>query len=406
MVNNSNYYFREKSGMFHFDRFDEPTKQIAVPSDPSLKQLPDLTVCAIFAEEIETQLALAKVTSIRPVDYGWNGGSSAKVVDQRSTLEANSPDGTRKAVVEEKSIKIVDRNRQRLVARIKTDQSIREISFTPKGTRIVVKFDDGSYQCFDSRSYADRQTDRDHEFKEQLNTRDFLNTLLASPIPNSELFESILDDKKMSLTQKSVLGGRLSMELDSIKSQAAKLFRDISEDCLTMEEVREKVSEQESSNPMIVNRYNLRSYLAGWNRANATTLNAWAWRVVLNRSSLPESYHRALRNVLVAVSESKSGVDSLYARDTLGVAYYRTQQYEQSITELESLEKECISSKTKLFFSSLAFLAMSHFQLGNKEAAQKYFDRLLQMRVELQEAGGLTAEFSAFFDEAKALISP
>jgi serine/threonine protein kinase len=393
-------YYRSKAGILKIDRFDEPKQNIDTPADPSLHQLPELVVCAMFAQEMDKLPEPATVQGINLIDYGWNGGTSHKNLDLRLNLEANSPDGTRRAVVDNKSIKIEDRNRQRLVARIKTSESIRDISFTPKGKRIVVKLENGSFQCFDARTYEERQSERDREFQKRTETTTYMDTLLASQCPNDLLLETIIDDSKLSLAQKSSLGSRLPMELEGITIKSNNLFKKISEGCLTLDEVRQGIKEQELANPQVATRYGLQSYLPSWIRE----LHDKTWQIILNPVGTEESYSLAIQNMLTAISATDADSDDiLLYRNALGGGYYRVQQFEKSIEELESVMVACEMRKKEFYISGLAHLAMSNYKLGDKEAAAKYFDR---MTVRRNKAGELANELIALLDEAKALIDP
>jgi uncharacterized protein HemY len=90
--------------------------------------------------------------------------------------------------------------------------------------------------------------------------------------------------------------------------------------------------------------------------------------------------------------------------NTLGVAQYRVGQYQQAVETLSRSNK----LNTRRFQTSvpgdLAFLAMAHHQLGQKEQAQDYLKRLREAMNKPQLASAFPEEPETFLREAEALL--
>ena len=84
-------------------------------------------------------------------------------------------------------------------------------------------------------------------------------------------------------------------------------------------------------------------------------------------------------------------------RNTLGVARYRAGQYEEAIADLE---KAAALRKGGDSFDWL-FLAMSHWQLGNKDEARKWYDKAVEWTEKNQPRN---AELRRFRTEAAELL--
>ena len=136
---------------------------------------------------------------------------------------------------------------------------------------------------------------------------------------------------------------------------------------------------------------------------------ASVWLVPRNRASaevrsaegLAEGYRQALRWAERAGELTRDDGSML---NTLGVAQYRTGQYEQALKTLSQSEQ--LNAKDRRFGgphpSDLAFQAMAHHQLGHKEEAAKLLVRL--RKIMKQGRWAEDAEARGFLREAEVLI--
>jgi WD40 repeat protein len=86
--------------------------------------------------------------------------------------------------------------------------------------------------------------------------------------------------------------------------------------------------------------------------------------------------------------------------NTLGIAQYRLGKYAEAVDTLTHSDQLSAAGNQGSRPADLAFLAMAHWRLGQKEKAQDYLDRLRQTMKEGQWSDG---ESQAFLREAEAL---
>jgi uncharacterized protein HemY len=87
--------------------------------------------------------------------------------------------------------------------------------------------------------------------------------------------------------------------------------------------------------------------------------------------------------------------------NTLGVAQYRTGQYQAALATLTDSDKIQSARLKGSHPADLAFLAMAHQQLGHKDQAREVLGRLRQS-IKARWSGD--AEALAFLQEAEAMI--
>jgi uncharacterized protein HemY len=85
--------------------------------------------------------------------------------------------------------------------------------------------------------------------------------------------------------------------------------------------------------------------------------------------------------------------------NTLGVAYFRTGNFESAITALERA-RDLGCGGTSFDY---VFLAMSHARLGNREESQRC---LTSAVIEKEKSHPSSPELARFCDEAQSLIGP
>src|SRR5262249_40032431 len=109
---------------------------------------------------------------------------------------------------------------------------------------------------------------------------------------------------------------------------------------------------------------------AGACRALAIALNNKAWRMADRQASVAEARR--------AVALAKEAVRLLPAEgilwNTLGVTHYRARQWKEAVT---ALERAIDAGKGGGGFGWF-FLAMAHWQLGDKQEARKWYEQAVK----------------------------
>ena len=141
-------------------------------------------------------------------------------------------------------------------------------------------------------------------------------------------------------------------------------------------------------------------------RGNPGALNSASWFIVHQPNSTPAEYKRALQLAQEAVRAAPQ--DGLIL-NTLGVAQYRAGHYHEAIetlTESDRINSAALSGVSRQQQGSmpadLAFLAMAHHQLGLKQQALEWLDKLRESVA--REGPRRLSESRWFLQEAEALI--
>src|SRR5262249_49140652 len=132
---------------------------------------------------------------------------------------------------------------------------------------------------------------------------------------------------------------------------------------------------------------------------NPMTLDKLAWRLVRSPADQRDA-ERGLRLIRKAVQKEP---DNAFYLNTLGVAQYRTGQYQEAVA---TLEKSLAAGKGASDAFDLFFLAMSHAKLGDAAKAKDCFDRAVRWwegRKDLSPQH--IEELTAFRAEAEALLT-
>jgi eukaryotic-like serine/threonine-protein kinase len=129
-------------------------------------------------------------------------------------------------------------------------------------------------------------------------------------------------------------------------------------------------------------------------------LNERAWQLVMPLGGEMPGYHRALRYSEEACQlEPENGL----SLNTLGVAYYRIGNYEKALATLlrsDAINKAQFNGSIP---TDLAFLAMTHQQLGHAKEAQTELQRLRERMKDPRWAKD--NEEQGFLHEAEALLA-
>ncbi len=105
---------------------------------------------------------------------------------------------------------------------------------------------------------------------------------------------------------------------------------------------------------------------------HATALNNFAWMLLTHPDAARRDASRALELARRSVEHAPNATEFW---NTLGIAHYRTGQSQPAIDALQKAE----DLKPGVYFGDNAFfIAMSHWQLGNRDPARDWFDRAVE----------------------------
>jgi tetratricopeptide (TPR) repeat protein len=129
-------------------------------------------------------------------------------------------------------------------------------------------------------------------------------------------------------------------------------------------------------------------------------MNEVAWWLVT--ASNPVHREPALAVELAQQVVRQAPREAVYWK-TLGVAYYRSGEWEAALQALEEAEKV---APGRYFGSNAYFQAMCHHQLGDPAKAKDYYDRAVRWCQEDPDnlASAQQRELEAFRAEAEALL--
>ncbi len=168
----------------------------------------------------------------RDLQIAWVMGTGAVPPTNRqtaTTMPANvksfttstmTPDGSRfLSTNDDRSIRIYETQNWRHLATVPVKSVVKQLRFSPDGTRLFINFTDGSAEIWDTRPYAERQADRDRVFAERKPAREYVQNLLKSDLPESQLVEHVKADASLSELRKVVVQEELDWELKRREAQ-------------------------------------------------------------------------------------------------------------------------------------------------------------------------------------------
>jgi serine/threonine protein kinase/Tfp pilus assembly protein PilF len=129
-------------------------------------------------------------------------------------------------------------------------------------------------------------------------------------------------------------------------------------------------------------------------------LRALAWHLATDPDPSARDPRRAVELAKEAIARASKGV---YFFGTLGVAYYRTGEYPAAITQLEKSIKLRGHENPRVNAIEAFFLAMAHWQLGDKPKARQWYGRALEW-MEKDHLNPREEELRGFRTEAATLL--
>ena len=136
-----------------------------------------------------------------------------------------SPDNTRLVTGDDSTIRFYDTATWREVAVFRQETAVKDLKFTPDGTRLIVRFGDGSAQIWDPRPLAERQKMWARRAAERKPAREYLDKLLAGPMMMAkgaaDRKQAVRDDATITPLRKLVALELLDLEIHKRERQAA-----------------------------------------------------------------------------------------------------------------------------------------------------------------------------------------
>ena len=126
----------------------------------------------------------------------------------------------------------------------------------------------------------------------------------------------------------------------------------------------------------------------------AVRLNSWAWELATCADPKRRDPARAVRLAKKAVEAAPK---KEFIWNTLGAAHYRAGDWKAAIAALQ----KCMALRSGGDSNDFFFLAMAHWQLGNKDQARKWYDRAVEW---MEKNKPRHAELLRFRAEAEALL--
>ncbi|MFH1999464.1 MAG: protein kinase [Planctomycetota bacterium] len=164
-------------------------------------------------------------------------------------------------------------------------------------------------------------------------------------------------------------------------------------------EIRDQIYREE---PIPIDLHPFAEGLINLHEEDPFELNRKAWKFLVSlRENKKESYKEPLEEAERACALSPG--NGTYEQ-TLGVAQYRYDHYEEALTSLTPFINNFSPDTDGGFLTPLVFCTMASCKLGNKHEADEYLNRLREKIQEDPRIGRL-ASYAAFLEEAESLIS-
>jgi eukaryotic-like serine/threonine-protein kinase len=264
------------------------------------------------------------------------------------TSVAFSPDGKRIASASgDKTVKLWDTTTGQETLTLKGDAEFDSVAFSPDGKRLAAVNRHGTAKLWDARPWTPSLRAEQRLFRTVCEASSLVDELFASVGLRTEVIRLIAEDVTLN---------------NEVRQKALEIARGRTED-------------------------------PWW-------FNEKSWRVAARRDEAREAYAVALCRAETAWKLEPGDVHCL---NTLGVAQYRVGKYQQALDTLSRSDEINSHSQAGRLPADVAFLALVHFKLGQKEKAQALIGELRQLMKQPQWCNN--AEAQGFLHEAEELLS-
>jgi len=283
---------------------------------------------------------------------------------------------------EDKTLKLWDAATGRATRTLKGHtKNVSDVGFSSDGKRIVSSSADTTMKLWDVATGQETLTLKGHSGT--INHASFSsdgNRILSGSAADRTL--NVWDARPWTMQQR-------------VARQAADVVRGAWQKDLTKDAVLQRIRTDPGLDQAI--RQKAVQLVESLNGPTAAEFNNVSWRTVRQRRSTPGSYRQALKQVQAAMALEPNNV---MFRNTLGVALYRSGDYEGAVSTLTQNEIYIRTLGRESPVDSV-FLAMALFRIGKIEAAQKRMEQLRTVAKQPQWASN--AEFLGFLREAEGL---
>jgi tetratricopeptide (TPR) repeat protein len=314
------------------------------------------------------------------------------------TAIAATPDGTRLVIADATSVRFLETAHWRVVAVFPQTAPITALQFTVNGQRLILRQADDACRIWDCRPADEQQRGWALRQAEYGPAREYAAGILASPVKTGELRAHVQSDQSLSQIRKMLVWDYLKRELDILETQANTHFAELKQSYIA-DKPKMKVAASDLARGQNSPRVGeiLQRLVDEW-KPTADELNMAAWQVVLAPERNRSDYSSALSVARQSVEQKSNDPANL---NTLGVAYYRIEEYQQAIevlTRSDELLKGTASSQPNLIF-----IAMALFRLGQVDEARQ---KMAELKEQIQRSDvELAADDAAFLKEAEQLMA-
>jgi hypothetical protein len=270
---------------------------------------------------------------------------------------AFSPDGQRLASASgDGTVKVWDTRTGQEYLTLKGHSNwVRSVCFRPDGERLASASKDGTVKVWDAQTG-----------QESLTIPVYAGGISSAVFsPDGQRLASAGDDYTVKVWDATPVSAEAGLE-----AQALCCFRFAAETLVLKEEVlRSLRADAALSEPV---RQRALAFAEDY-RALPARLNEASWSVVRGAWARPGAFALALRQAEAACRQEPSNGSYL---NTLGAAQHRNGQHAEALKTLIESEQRNAARDKGAQPHDLAFLAMTHFQLGDKAAAAATLGRL------------------------------
>jgi serine/threonine protein kinase/WD40 repeat protein len=292
--------------------------------------------------------------------------------DQPVTAAAVSPDGLRAVTSTGKVVRFWDTASGREMAEIPADYDVRDLQFTPDDAQLILTFEGGGVQVWDSRPFEERQKDRDARFAEFKPARQYVDRLLATTTPIDRLADIIRKDESLNAIRRVQALRWLGCKLKGTDDRAKVVLQEISGDALTRGELHEKLATVKCP-PRVADC--VAKNIAKWEEPKGEGLLNRAVSVFVEPALPTKRYTTAFQAVVAAFGNAPTDPDVLLV---LGEGNYRVGQFKEALKNLSRSAELILAKEHRTDRTEWAFIAMAQVSLGRLDEARQ---ALAKMRI-------------------------